>query len=449
MLELLTATFTDLQIGLLSFGVLLVLIAFRIPLAAAMFAVGLLGTYLVAGNMRMMDSQLKTFAYGTLTNYSLSIIPLFLLMSEFAMRGGMSSALFKAAEACLGHKKGGLAMAAIGASAGFGAVCGSSLATASSMGRVALPELHRAGYSGALSTGALAAGGTLGILIPPSVVLVVYAILAEENIEKLFTAAFVPGILAMLGYMLTVAIYTRMVPGSAGSIERLPYKDRFRALIPVWPVIVIFTLVIGGIYTGAFSPTAAAAVGVAGTALVAWFKRALTWEAVRDSLLSTAQTSAMIFFIILAAGVFNSFLSSAQVPQTLAAYFFEAQVSPWTILIGMLLLYLVLGTVMDSLAMIFLTVPIFIPIITQLDFGIPPAEVGIWFGILVLMSAEIGLITPPVGMNLFVINAMSKGVGIGQTYRGALPFVLSDIIRITVLVAFPSITMFMVRLFFS
>ncbi len=448
MLDLISSAFTPFQIGLISFPVMLLLIAFRIPLSAAMFVIGLLGTYLVAGNMRMMDSQLKTFTYGTLTNYSLSIIPLFLLMSEFAMRGGMSRALFKAAEAWLGHRRGGLAMAAIGASAGFGAVCGSSLATASAMGRVALPELQRAGYSGALSTGALAAGGTLGILIPPSVVLVVYAILAEENIEKLFTAAFIPGILAMLGYMITVAIYTRLVPGSGNALPRMPYRDRIRALFDVWPVMVIFVLVIGGIYTGAFSPTAAAAVGVAGTALVALANRSLGWQDLKDSLLSTGRTAAMIFFIILAAGVFNSFLSSAQVPQTLANYFLEAEVSGWTILIGMLLLYLVLGTVMDSLAMIFLTVPIFIPIITQLDFGIPQAEVGIWFGILVLMSAEIGLITPPVGMNLFVINALAKGVGIGQTYRGALPFVISDILRIMILVAFPSITMGLVRLLY-
>lgn len=449
MFDFLTSTFSSFQLGLLSFPLLLVLIAFRIPLAAAMFIVGLLGTYLVAGNFRMMDSQLKTFTYGTLTNYSLSIIPLFLLMSEFATRGGMSSALFKAAESWLGHRRGGLAMAAIGASAGFGAVCGSSLATASSMGRVALPELERAGYNGALATGALAAGGTLGILIPPSVVLVVYAILAEENIEKLFTAALVPGIIAMLGYMLTVAIYARLVPGSGNALPRQTYAERFQALVQVWPVMVIFGLVIGGIYSGAFSPTAAAAVGVAGTAIVAWFNGGLTVDAVKQSLLSTAQTSAMIFFIVLAAGVFNSFLSSAQLPQTLATFFLEADVSPWTIMIGMLLLYLILGTVMDSLAMIFLTVPIFIPIITQLDFGIPPSEVGIWFGILVLMSAEIGLITPPVGMNLFVINAMSKGVGIGQTYRGAIPFVLSDIVRIAFLVAFPSITMGLVRLFYG
>ena len=446
--ELLTQAFTPFQLGLLSFPLLLLLIGFRIPIAAAMFVVGLLGTYLVAGNMRMMDSQLKTFTYGTLTNYSLSIIPLFLLMSEFATRGGMSAALFNAAQAWLGHRRGGLAMAAIGASAGFGAICGSSLATASAMGRVALPELDRAGYSGTLATGALAAGGTLGILIPPSVVLVVYAILAEENIEKLFTAAFIPGLIAMFGYMITVAIYTRLVPSSASRGARLPYAARLKAMVPVWPVIVIFALVIGGIYTGAFSPTAAAAVGVAGTAIVAMAKRALTLDALRESLLATLKTSAMIFFIILAAGVFNSFLSSAQVPQTLAAYFLETDVSPWMILIGMLLLYLVLGTVMDSLAMIFLTVPIFVPIITQLDFGIPPAEVGIWFGILVLMSAEIGLITPPVGLNLFVINAMAKKVSIRETYKGALPFVVSDIIRIAILVAFPAITLGLVRAFY-
>ncbi|MEM7471846.1 MAG: TRAP transporter large permease [Pseudomonadota bacterium] len=439
---------TTFQIGLLSFPVLLVLIFLRIPLAASMFLVGLVGTYLIEGNMRAIDSSLRAFTFSTFTSYSLSIIPLFLLMSEFAIRGGMSAALFRAAEALLGHLRGGVAMSAIGASAGFGAVCGSSLATASAMGQVALPELKRAGYSGALSTGALAAGGTLGILIPPSVVLVVYTILAEENIAKLFTAAFIPGFLAMLGYMLTIAIYTRLVPGSGNALPAQSWPQRFRAVWDVWPVALIFGLVIGGIYTGAFSPTAAAAVGAAGTAIVARLAGGLDWPNLRASLLSTGKTSVMIFFIILAAGFFNAFLAGAKVPQTLAAFFLEAQVSPWTILIGMLLLYLVLGTVMDSLAMIFLTVPIFVPIITQLDFGIPPAEVGIWFGILVLMSAEIGLITPPVGMNLFVINAMSDRVPIAQTYRGAMPFVASDIIRVAILVAFPGITLFLVRLFY-
>ena len=437
---------TAFQLGLLSFPVLLALIFLRVPVAAAMLITGMVGTWLVTGNMRSLDNQLKTFAYGTLTSYNLSIIPLFLLMSEFAARGGMSRALFKAAEAWLGHHRGGLAMAAVGASAGFGAICGSSLATASSMGKVALPELDRAGYSGALATGALAAGGTLGILIPPSVVLVIYAILAEQNIAKLFTAAFIPGLIALAGYLLTIAIYTRLAPQAGAALPRVGYAARLAALRDVWPVALIFVVVIGGIYTGAFSPTAAAAVGVAGTGLVALARGGLTGTGLADSLLATASTSAMIFFIIVAAAVFNAFLSAALVPQTLAAAIAAADLAPWTILIGMLILYIVLGTVMDSLAMIFLTVPIFVPIILQLDFGLTPDEVGIWFGILVLMAAEVGLITPPVGLNLFVINAMARGVPIGQTYRGALPFVASDILRIGLLVAFPGLTLWLVRL---
>lgn len=432
-------------LGLLSFLPLLLLIFLRIPLAAAMFAVGLGGTYLLSGNMQMIDNQMKTYAFGTFTNYSFSIIPLFLLMSEFAVRGGMSRALFEMAEAWLGHRRGGVAMAAVGASGGFGAICGSSLATASAMGKVAYPELRRSGYSGALSTGALAAGGTLGILIPPSMVLVIYALLAEENIEHLFTAAFVPGILAMLGYMLTISLWLRWQPGAERPLARLTLAQRLTYTRAVLPVLLIFLLVIGGIYAGAFSPTAAAAVGAAGTGLIAFCKKRLTLTALAESLLAAGKTSGMIFFIILAAGVYNSFLSSATVPQTLAAFFVDSALNPWLILIGMLLLYLLLGMVMDSLAMIFLTVPIFVPIITGLDFGIPPAEVGIWFGILVLVSAEVGLITPPVGLNLFVINAMAKDVSIGETYRGALPFVLSDIVRIGILVAFPSVTLFVGR----
>ena len=447
MLELVHSHLSDFQIGLLSFLLLIVLIGLRLPLAAVLLGLGLLGTYILAGNTRMMDSQLKTFAYGTLTNYSLSIIPLFLLMSEFATRAGLSQALFKAAEAWLGHKRGGLAMAAIGASAGFGAICGSSLATASTMGRVALPQLRKAGYSPALATGTLAAGGTLGILIPPSIVLVIYAILAEENIEKLFTAAFIPGLMAVIGYMLTVRLVLYVSPHAAKTLPRLPIRARFAALLPAWPVFLIFILVFGGIYTGVFSPTAAAAVGVVSTMFVAWSRAALNFKAIKEALLATAKTSGMIFFIIIAAGVFNSFLSSAQVPQSLAQFFTQSALNPWLILCAMLLLYLVLGMVMDSLAMIFLTVPIFIPIIIQLDFGLSTQEVGLWFGILVLMSTEIGLITPPVGLNLFVINALAKDTPILETYRGALPFVLSDIIRIALLVIFPGLTLGLLRLF--
>ena len=445
-MEWLSASLTDLQIGLLSFPILLLLVALRVPLAPAMFIVGLAGTFFVAGNTRLMDSQLKSFTFGTLNNYSLSIIPLFLLMSEFATRGGLSRALFDGAGAWLGHRKGGMAMASIAASAGFGAVCGSSLATASTMGKVALPELKRSGYSNALATGVLAAGGTLGILIPPSLVLVLYAIIAEENIEKLFQAALLPGLLAMAGYMVTVGIYTRVVSGAEVRRERLPYALRFKAMAAVWPVLAIFLLVIGGIYLGWFTPTAAAAIGAAATGLVAWLRGRLGLAAMKDALLGTAKVSAMIFFIVVAAGVFNSFLSLARVPQTLAELFLTASLNPWLILIGMLFLYLALGTVMDSIAMILLTVPIFVPIVSQLDFGLPASEVGIWFGILVLVAAEVGLITPPVGLNLFVINHLDKSIPMIATYRGALPFVISDIIRVGLLVAFPGITLGLVRL---
>ncbi|MCH9705136.1 MAG: TRAP transporter large permease [Proteobacteria bacterium] len=436
---------TDFQIGLFSLPILLLLIFLRIPLAVALFLVGLAGTYIVSGDARMMNSQLKIFTFGVFTNYSLSIIPLFLLMGEFAAKGGMSAALFRAASAWLGHRRGGIAMAAIGASAGFGAICGSSLATATSIGKIAYPELKRAGYSSAFATGTLAAGGTLGILIPPSVVLVIYAILAEENIERLFIAAFIPGILAMLGYMLTASLYARFVAGAEQQRQKPPLAQRLACALDTLPVIVIFIIVIGGIYGGLFSPTAAAAVGAAATGFLACYSKQLSFAQLKESLLSVGQTSAMIFFIILAAGFYNSFLSAALVPQTLAEIITAAALNPWLVLIAMLLLYLVLGTVMDSLAMIFLTAPIFVPIITQLDFGLTPSEVGIWFGILVLMSAEIGLITPPVGLNLFVINALARDVNIAETYRGVLPFVISDIIRISILVAFPSITLLLVR----
>lgn len=439
------AELSGFQIGLLSFPVLLLLIFLRIPVAVALFAVGLGGTYLVAGDMRMMNSQLKTFTFGTLTNYSLSIIPLFLLMGEFAARGGMSAALFRAAQAWLGHWRGGTAMATIGACAGFGAICGSSLATASSVGKIAYPELKRAGYSPALATGTLAAGGTLGILIPPSVVLVIYAVLAEENIERLFIAALLPGLLAVAGYMAAIAVYTRLVRGAQQARERLPLAERLRCSIGALPVAAIFALVIGGIYSGAFSPTAAAAVGAAATGALACWRKSLPASALGEALLAVGQLSAAIFFIILAAGVYNSFLSLALVPQTLAAHFAGSALDPWLVLAAMLLFYLLLGMVMDSLAMIFLTVPIFIPIIMQLELGLPPSEVGIWFGVLVLIMAEVGLITPPVGMNLFVVNALARDAKIADTYRGALPFVVSDLARVAVLVAFPSITLWLVR----
>jgi len=372
-------------------------------------------------------------------------VPMFLLMGHFATLGGMSTALFKAAEACLGHRKGGVAMASVGACAGFGAICGSSLATAATMSQVALPELRRYGYSGGFSTATLAAGGTLGILIPPSVILVIYAILTEQNIAKLFLSAFIPGILAAIGYIITIAVYVRIAPGSAGRREPVPYAGRIRALVDVWPVLLVFLLVVGGIYLGWFTPTEGAAVGAAGTGLIALFNGGLTRATLVKSFHATARNTAMIFFIILGAAFYNGFLALSQVPQELSEWVVGLGLSPWAVLCTILLLYLVFGCLMDSLSMILLTIPIFFPIVSQLDFGLTPEEVAIWFGILVLIVVEVGLITPPVGMNLFVINSMDPKTRMLDTYKAVLPFVASDIVRVAILVVFPGITLCLLR----
>lgn len=438
---------SNLMLGMLSMPLLLTLIFLRMPIGLAMLVCGLGGTMLITGGETVVLAKLKNETYSTFSNYSLSIVPLFLLMGQFATLGGMSSALFKAAETWLGHRKGGVAMASVGACAGFGAICGSSLATAATMGQVALPELKKYGYSGGIATATLAAGGTLGILIPPSVVLVIYAILTEQNIAKLFLSAFIPGILAALGYILTISIIMRLYPNNAQLRERVPYADRFRALFEVWPVLLVFFMVVGGIYLGWFTPTEAAAIGAAGTGLIALVNGGLTRGTLKSAILSTATNAAMIFVIILGAGFYNSFLALSQVPQEISGFIIEQGFNPWLILVVILLLYLVFGCFMDSLSMILLTVPIFFPIISVLDFGLTPEETAIWFGILVLIVVEVGLITPPVGMNLFVINAMDPSTRILDTYRSVFPFVISDIIRTGLLIAFPAITLFLLRLF--
>ncbi len=436
---------TALEIGLWSFPVLLVLIFLRLPIGLSMLICGLAGTWLVSGSTIPILSKLKAETYSTFSSHSLSIIPLFLLMGQFAGLGGMSQSLFRAANAWLGHRRGGVAMAAIGACAGFGAICGSSLATAATMAQVALPELKRYGYSGALATGTLAAGGTLGILIPPSIVLVIYAILAEQNIAKLFLAAFVPGILAAIGYMIAISIYVRLYPESAGQSPRMAYGERFRALVDVWPVLLVFFAVVGGIYFGWFTPTEGAAVGAAGTGLIAWVNGGLTRKTLIESVLMTASATAMIFFIVFGAAMYNGFLALTQLPQIAASTISGQGFNPWTVMVAILILYLILGCVMDSLSMILLTIPIFFPIVSALDYGLGPEEFAIWFGILVLIVVEVGLITPPVGMNLFVINSMAKDTPIVQTYRGVTPFVISDLVRTTILVIFPAISLFMLR----
>lgn len=416
----------------------------RAPIGLAMLLCGFAGWYFaMGGNPNVLLNKLKSETYSQFSSYSLSIIPMFLLMGQFATLSGMSTSLFKAAESFLGHRRGGVAMASVGACAGFGAICGSSLATAATMSKVALPELRRYGYSGGFSTATLAAGGTLGILIPPSVILVIYAILTEQNIAKLFLAAFIPGILAAVGYMLTISLYVRLYPKSAGTRAPQPMSERWAALGKTWPVLMIFGLVVGGIYLGWFTPTEGSAIGAAGTGLVALLSGSLNWAVFRDSLFGTARTTAMIFFIVLGAGFYNSFLALSGVPQFMADWVLAQGFNPWFVLSIILVFYLIFGCLMDSLSMILLTVPIFFPVISAMDFGMSPEHVAIWFGILVLIVVEVGLITPPVGMNLFIINAMDRETPMTETYKAVMFFVGSDIVRVVILVMFPAITLFL------
>ncbi len=434
-----TLTLSTLEIGILSFPFLLALIFLRLPIGLAMFLVGFVGFWLIEGSPDRALRRLERAAYSSFSSYSLAIIPMFLLMGYFASLGGMSQALFRAAAAFIGHRKGGVGMAAIAACAGFGAICGSSLATAATMARVALPELKRYGYAGGLSTALLAAGGTLGILIPPSVVLVIYAILAEQNIAKLFVAAFIPGILAALGYMAVIRLYVWLYPKRAGLSERMPWSERIGAIVSIWPVLLVFIAVVGGIYGGIFTPTEGAAVGALGTGLIALFQGGLSWRKLLDSFTATARATAMIFFIIFGAAFYNAFLASTRVPQELSAWVASLGLAPIIVLVVILVIYLLLGCVMDSLSMILLTIPIFFPMIMALDFGMDRELVAIWFGILVLIVVETGLITPPVGLNLFIINAMDRRTSMLETYKAVIFFVGWDVLRVALLVAFPII----------
>ncbi len=433
-------------LGIIAFPILFLMMALRIPIGLSMLIVGCSGTILIAGWLPIL-SQVKTSAWHLFSNYSLSVIPLFLLMGNFAGKAGMSEALFKFTGACLGHRKGGVAMAAIGACAGFGAICGSSLATAATMGKVALPELRRLGYSGALSTGTLAAGGTLGILIPPSVILIIYSILTEQNIAKMFLAAFIPGILAALGYILAIALYVRFVKDSGPTKARIGWKERFSLFRNIWQIILIFIVMIGGIYLGWFTPTEGGAIGAGGAGIIAMLSKNFKLNDLIDVIESTAVTSAMIFLVLLGAEFFNSFIALTQLPNQLGEIALKNNLSPFLIVACILILYLFLGCLMDSLAMILLTIPVFFPLIMNLDFGMTAEETAIWFGILTLIVVEVGLITPPVGLNVFIINKMAGDVSISETFKGVLPFLVSDIIRVVVLFLFPGITLFLLKIF--
>ncbi len=434
---------SPLALTALIFGVMLVMMAIRIPIAIAMFGAGALGYVLQAGWLPLANF-LNTQAFARFASYDLSVIPLFILMGNFASQGGISKALFEFASVVMARFRGGLAMASVMACAAFGAICGSSVATAATITSVALPEMRRHGYSGRLATGALAAGGTLGILIPPSVPLVIYAILAEQNIAKLFAAAMIPGIIAMVGYMIAIAIYVRVVPGHAPEHDEAP---RLTAAIlwGVLPIAIIFLLVFGGIYGGLFTPTEGAAVGAAATFVAALAKREITWDKFKHCFYATAQASAMIFMIFLGADLMNAALALTQVPGQLAAVVNGWGLPPLAVVGAILLFYVVLGAVMDELSMILLTIPIFFPMVMALDFGMPSESVAIWFGIMVLMTVGFGLLAPPVGLNVYVVNGMAKDVPIAESYRGVLPFLASDTLRTLLLLFFPGISLWLVK----
>jgi C4-dicarboxylate transporter, DctM subunit len=437
---------TPTAIGLLMFGAMLALMALRIPIAAAMFIPGALGYWALTNDAALLNA-LKGSAVARLAVYELSVIPLFLLMGQFATQGGLSRDLFRAAAAFVGHVRGGLGMAAVLSAGAFGAVCGLSIATSATITQVAYPQMKAHGYAGRLSTATLAAGGTLGILIPPSVPLVVYAILTEQNIAKLFAAAMVPGLLAMLGYLAVIALYGRWRPQFATPSEPLPWRQRWHTLWGVAPIAVVFVIVFGGIYRGWFSPTEGAAVGALCTFVAALAKRELDGSAIKRAFLGTAETSAMVFMIFLGADMMNSALALTQMPARLADWVSHLQVSPLVIVAAVLAFYVLLGCVMDELSMLLLTIPVIFPAIMGLDlWGLAPEAKAIWFGILVLTTVGIGLIAPPVGLNVYVVNSIARDVPMQETYKGVFAFLAWDMLRLLLLLMVPALSLGLVAL---
>jgi len=439
---------SGITIGLLGFAFMLMLLALRVHIGIAMFTAGA-AIYMVInhGDYNALLFTLNDLAYARLSNYNLSVIPLCMLMGQFATHGGLSRSLFQAAGTLIGHWRGGLAMSGSMACIGFGAISGSSLATAATMGQVALPELMKNGYSGRLATATLAASGTLGILVPPSVPLVIYAVLTQESIGKLFAAAVIPGIIALLGYLTVIRIIVTRDPTAGPAGEKASWKERLIAQFKVLPVLGLFLVIVVGIYGGWASPTEATSIGAAGCGLIAYFFGGLRGKELLTSIYKTAIATAMIFLVLAGADLLNSALAVSQMPVELSEWVKNSGMPPLLVLFAVLGIYILLGCVMDSLAMLFLTIPIFYPMIMGLDFwGMALVDKSVWFGILVLMVVEIGLVHPPVGMNLYIINKLAKGVPMSETAWGVMPFLASDFARILLLVFFPAIPLWLVHM---
>jgi C4-dicarboxylate transporter, DctM subunit len=429
----------------LMFAVMLALMAARVPIWAAMFLPGAAGYLLLSGPDPML-AFLKGLTFARFSIYDLSVVPLFLLMGHLATQGGLSAALFRAAAAFVGHWRGGLAQASVLASAAFGSVCGSSVATAATISQVAMPEMRRYNYDGGFATATLAAGGTLGILIPPSVVLVLYAILAEQNIARLFAAALLPGLLAAALYCVAIALFMRLRPRLGPPEERVPWSRRVGVLAGVAPVTIIFVIVLGGIYGGVFTATEAAAIGALLTAVAGFAAGRLTLTRVVQALLATAQTTGAIFMIFVGADMLNAALALTQMPAEMARWITEVDASPVAVVVAVLLFYIVLGGVMDELSMLLLTLPVVFPAVMQLPLaGLGIEDKALWFGVLLLTVVNIGLIAPPIGLNVYVVGMQARDVPVSRTYRYVLVFLGADAIRLALLVGFPVLSLWLVQ----
>ncbi|WP_273205820.1 TRAP transporter large permease [Marinobacter subterrani] len=437
---------------LTGFAVLLFLIlVLRVPIAFAMGLVGFFGFAFLMGLdlNNIMDFRwrgaLSMASYrviSTVQNYGLSVIPLFVLMGNLVTRSGLAQELYRVSNAFLGHRKGGLSMATVVACGGFSAICGSSLATSATMGKVAMPPMRKYGYADSLATASIAAGGTLGILIPPSVILIIYGLLTESSIRELFAAGFIPGLLGMVMYMVAVRYVVWRDPSAGPAGEKADWPERLRALKGVWGVLLLFTVVMGGIYLGVFTPTEAAGIGAGGAFLIALARRSLTLATFFETLADTARTSAMLFAVVIGALIFSDFINRAGLPDMLLGFVSALDVAPIVVILAILGIYIVLGMVFESLSMILLTVPVFYPLVESMGFDL------VWFGIVVVVVTEISLITPPVGMNVFVLSAVLRDVKTGTIFKGVTPFWCADIVRLALIVFIAQIALFLPELLY-
>ncbi len=427
------------EASLIGFAVLLILIFLRLPIAFAMALVGFIG-FGECVNYHASLSMVSTVASETGMDYGLSVVPLFILMGNFVTEAGLSNELYNSSYAFLGHRRGGLAMATIVACGGFSAVCGSSLATAATMSKVAMPSMRKFGYADSLATGSIAAGGTLGILIPPSVILIIYGIMTETDIGKLFAAGVLPGMLGICCYLGAIYFATKRNPEIGPPGERVSWDKRIDSLKGIWGVLLLFFIVMGGIYAGIFTPTEAAGIGATGAFFFIWGRGKLTLPLLKTVLISTATTTAMIFTILIGALIFANFVNVVGMPFALADFVLSWNVAPLLVVVILMAIYVVLGCVLESLSMIMLTVPVFYPMIEALGFDL------IWFGIVVVCITEISLITPPIGLNVFVLKAVLPDVKLGTIFKGVTPFWMADIVRLTLIVLFPPISLLLANM---